>query len=116
MVPAIRALIARRKLNGPLAIDVCKLSHHGSRSNTTIELTGLVRARHHIVSTDNSHFKHPDPEAIARVVLGCPGTTLWFDYDTPQNRRWGAADLATKYRHQVRYPARPGAGLLMQLP
>jgi beta-lactamase superfamily II metal-dependent hydrolase len=115
MAPAIRALIRRRGLGDRLVVDALKLSHHGSKSNLDAVLSDLVQARHHIVSTDNTRFNHPDPEAMARVILANPGTTLWFNYDTQHNRRWGGAELQKKYGFQTKYPQRSSAGITLSL-
>ena len=116
MVPAMKALIDRRRLKGPLPVDAYKLSHHGSKANLSDELLGLIRAHHYVVSTDNSRFRHPDPEVIARIILGRKGACLWFDYNTPQNRRWANSDLLAKYGHRVRFPTQPRNGVVLQLP
>lgn len=115
LTPAIQALAARRGLQGPLQVDVIKLSHHGSRANVTNDLLKAVTARHYVFSTNNSYFKHPDEEAVARVILGADAPTLWFNYDTAQNRRWDAASLKEKYGYQAIYPAREGRSLTITL-
>lgn len=116
LAPAIGALSKRRGLRGPLEIDVHKLSHHGSRANVTNDLVSVVRAKHYIVSTNNSHFGHPNEEAIARVIVGGSGPTIWFNYDTPKNRRWDDAFLRARHGYEVRYPDQPGGGPILDLP
>lgn len=114
LVPALEALIKRRKTNGRLPVDVLKVSHHGSSANTTTALLGLVQARHVVISTNNAHFNHPNPEAMARLVLAGKGSTFWFTYDTPKNKIWDAAGLKTRYGFSTRYP-KPGTGALISL-
>lgn len=115
LAPAIQSLISRRGLKGPLPVDVIKLSHHGSRANTTHGLLKVVKAKHCVCSTNNSYFQHPDEEAMARVIVGLDTPTLWFNYDTPQNRRWDSADLKTKYGFRANYPDQPGQGVTISL-
>lgn len=115
LVPALRALSARRGLAGPLAVDALKLSHHGSRANVTQELLKAVQARHYIVSTNNSYFKHPSDEAVARVITAGGKPTLWFNYDTPRNRAWAEEALVQRYGHQVQL-AQDNAGIWLELP
>ena len=68
---------------GPMPVDAVKLSHHGSRANVTQDLLQAVDARHFVFSTNNSYFRHPNAEAVARVIVGGRKPTLWFNYDTP---------------------------------
>ena len=63
---------------------VFKLTHHGSRADMTTELLKVVRARHHVVSTDNAQFGPPDAEALARVICAGGQPTIWFNYATKQ--------------------------------
>lgn len=115
MSPAIQALIERRGLTGPLCIDVLKLSHHGSRANTTLDLLKLVKAKHYLCSTNNSYFKHPDEEAMARVILNADAPTLWFNYDTPKNRYWDSPGLKSTYHYRANYPTQSGDGVTISL-
>jgi beta-lactamase superfamily II metal-dependent hydrolase len=115
LTPAIQSLTARRGLTGPLPVDVIKLSHHGSRANVTNDLLNVVKARHFVFSTNNSYFQHPNEEAVARVIVDADAPTLWFNYDTPQNRRWDAAALKKKYGYQVVYPDQASEGVTIRL-
>jgi len=115
LVPALAALARRRGVVGPLPIDAVKLSHHGSRANVTQDLIRAVDARHFVFSTNNSYFRHPNAEAVARVIVGGIRPTLWFNYDTPSNRQWGAPDLMALHGHVARYP-QGDAGITIELP
>jgi hypothetical protein len=90
-------------------------SHHGSRANVTTDLIRAVTARHFVVSTNNAYFKHPNAEALARVITGSERPVLWFNYDTPQNRGWADPALMQKYGHEVRFPAGEGQGIVIEL-
>lgn len=115
LTQAIQSLTARRGLKGPLPVDVIKLSHHGSRANVTNDLLKVVKARHYVFSTNNSYFKHPNEEAVARVIVDSDAPTLWFNYDTPRNRRWDLAALKKTYGYQVAYPDQTGQGVTIVL-
>lgn len=84
----------------PVGLDLMKVSHHGSRANTTNALMKLVRCRRFLVSTNGSYFEHPDEEALARLVVNQPGpVTIYFNYE--QDRSQTFADLAVG---QERHP------------
>lgn len=112
---AIQSVIDRRGLKGPLSVDVLKLSHHGSRANTTNELLKVVKAKHYLCSTNNNYFNHPDEEALARVIVDSDAPTIWFNYDTPKNRFWDSPDLKSKYRYRANYPNQAGEGVTISL-
>ena len=114
LVPALAAMAGRRGIAGPLPIDAIKLSHHGSRANVTQDLLRAVDARHFVFSTNNSYFQHPNAEAVARVIVGGGKPTLWFNYDTPSNRQWGAPELMARHGHVARYP-KADAGVTIEL-
>lgn len=121
MIPALRTLArqrARLPVNAPdhkvppLKVDVFKLPHHGSRANVTLELLDLVKARHYITSTSGRRFKHPDEEAMARVITrGRPAKnvmpTLWFNYATATTKPWMQPDLMERYRYRTAGPDAP---------
>ena len=74
----------RRLGESPHEFDVVKLSHHGSRRNTSRELAAMVRSPHWIVSTNGAQFGHPDPECLARVIQTQDRPTFHVNYATPQ--------------------------------
>jgi beta-lactamase superfamily II metal-dependent hydrolase len=115
LVPELQAL-ARTRGGGPLAVDLHKLSHHGSRANVTTDLLHAVTARHYVVSTNNAYFRHPNAEALARVITGSGQPVLWFNHDTPQNRGWADPGLMQRYGYEVRFPAGEGEGVTIELP
>ncbi len=116
MEPALKALLQRRGIER-LTVDAIKLSHHGSRANTTAGLMAMLDSPNAIISTDNKQFNHPDDEALARVITARAGRplTLWFNHDTPHNRRWDAPALKAAHGHQTVYPDAPGVGVTLSL-
>jgi beta-lactamase superfamily II metal-dependent hydrolase len=120
--PELQALALKRgqPSGAPLGVDVLKLSHHGSRANVTTDLLKAVQAKHHVVSTSNAYFNHPNAEALARVITAGQNPVLWFNYDTPQNRQWAEPGLMRRYGYEVRYPAEDqsgvGQGVVITLP
>lgn len=55
---------------GRVKLDVLKLPHHGSRNNVSKELVAAVECPEWVVSSDGSQFRHPDPQALARILTG----------------------------------------------
>ena len=107
---ALTALAASRRQTLPWALDFIKLSHHGSRANTTTKLLETVQAHHFLVSTNGAIFGHPDQEAIARVIAsGTPGREIWFNFRTPQTAIWAAEPIQARYGYVARFPASAGA-------
>ena len=106
---ALAALATSRRQPLPWALDLIKLSHHGSRANTTSKLLETVRACHILVSTNGAIFGHPDQEGIARVLAsGTPGREVWFNFRTPRTEVWGGPSLQARYGFVARFPAAPG--------
>lgn len=67
---------------GPHRFDAVKMSHHGSRRNTDLELARQVQSRRWLLSTNGAQFGHPDPEALARVVVAQERKPTFFNYVT----------------------------------
>jgi hypothetical protein len=81
--------------------DAIKAAHHGSAKNNTSELIAVLSSPLWLISTNGSKHGHPDPEAIARIVLAPPAhKILAFNYRTIQNRVWD--DDAIKEVHSYR--------------
>lgn len=56
--------------DAPLVIDYVKISHHGSKNNTSIQLLNILKSSNYIISTNGGSGKssHPSRETIARIV------------------------------------------------
>ena len=117
LVPALRALAAHRGIGLPWTLDLIKLSHHGSRGNTTTELMQVVRATDTLVSTNGAIFGHPDAESIARVVHDGPSNSrLWFNYRTPRTETWASEELCRLYGYTAHYPDSQRPGVVIRVP
>jgi len=53
-----------------LKVDYVKISHHGSKNNTSCELLDLIDCDNFIISTNGgiSSSKHPNREVLARII------------------------------------------------
>src|SRR5690606_13069728 len=64
----IAGLAATQSVNR-LQLDAFKLPHHCSQSNIVKNLVDAVDCDCWLVSTDGTQFRHPDPIALARIIL-----------------------------------------------
>jgi len=64
----------------PLEVELFKVSHHGSKSNTNKELLEIVKASNYILSTDSSGHNHPNKRTLARIIKQNPAATFHFNY------------------------------------
>lgn len=97
-----------RRLGGgaPVKLDAYKVSHHGSAANTSRELLALIQCPRYLISTSGAQFRHPDPEAIARILkFGGPAKTLFFNYRSPFTASWDDDDARAEYGYSTVYGA-----------
>lgn len=54
----------------PLQVDYVKVSHHGSRNNTSNELMDIIKCNNYIISTNGGDggTNHPDRETFAHIL------------------------------------------------
>ena len=94
--------LARRYGERRLRLDAVKVSHHGSKGNTTASFLKLVDCSRFLISTDGSQFGHPDDEAIARLLeFGSKPTQLYFNYRNAKSDRWTDAGLQATLGYSV---------------
>lgn len=85
-----------------LSLDAVKVPHHGSKYNNTITLYKKLNCKKYLISTNGKIFEHPDPEAVARIILyGGPNIEIYFNYDTTFTRRWDDPDLQRRYKYKT---------------
>lgn len=64
----------------PLQVDFVKLSHHGSKYNTSNELLGMLDCKQFIVSSNTNRFKLPNKVTLMRIIKNKPHCTIFFNY------------------------------------
>jgi hypothetical protein len=95
-----------------LNLDAFKLPHHGSKANINRELLEKVVCKRYLFSTNGAKFKHPDREAVARVIkFGGNAPELIFNYRTEFNEVWRDTNLMGRYRFSVSYPTSSGINI-----
>lgn len=83
--------------------DLVKAPHHGSHGNMSIELAEALRCSNWAISTNGSQFKHPDREAIARMIALSPGPArLYFNYDNVFTGFWRGSPVQN-YQFRAEY-------------
>jgi len=98
--------VAARENEVFVAVDAIKLSHHGGRKNTSIDLLKKLACSRYLFSTDGSYYEHPHAETVARVVvhgkqIGKPH--LFFNYFSDHNAAWRDVNVFGK-RFESHYP------------
>lgn len=101
----LRAAIKRLNGSKKLALDACKLPHHGSKANVSRALLESLDCKRYVFSTNGSHFKHPDRQAVARVIKwGGPAPELMFNYRTKYNEVWDGTPLRERHGYTTVFP------------
>lgn len=105
--------LLRERGQTTLSLDALKISHHGSKNNTSTKLLEMLDCRRFLISTNGSRHGHPDQESIARIVHRnrerAEPTELYFNYHTNQNRVWDNDELKDDWNYQTHYPTIAGS-------
>lgn len=87
-----------------LRLDALKISHHGSRGNTSARLLEQVECSKYLISCNGDVHNLPDNEAIGRIIhLGGQKPRLIFNYDCDRTHVWSRGDLQQRYRYCASY-------------
>jgi beta-lactamase superfamily II metal-dependent hydrolase len=57
-----------------------KLSHHGSKGNTNVELLKCINSKNYIVSTNGSGDQHPNKQLLSRLIKENEDCNIYFNY------------------------------------
>ena len=85
LVESIEKLLAGRGRT-KLAVQLFKLSHHGSSKNITPRLLDLIEPERILICTDGSKYRHPDPETLNLVKKHYPDVPILFTDATDRIR------------------------------
>lgn len=113
---SLRRLLLARGLDR-LAVGAVKLAHHGSKANTDDDLLSLLASPNFLFSSNGAIFRHPDDEAVQRVIRRAvpAGPMLCFNYRSVRTAPWEDAALQQRLGYATRYPAAKGASLVLSL-
>jgi hypothetical protein len=89
----------------PVEFDLVKAPHHGSRQNMTRELAELVDCPVWVFSSDGTTYRHPDAQAIARILQygRRPKPTLAFTVRSTFSGWWDNDRWRGLYGYQTLY-------------
>lgn len=85
----------------PIQFDLVKLSHHGSYSNNSPELFGIIDSVHYIISTKGESQPHPSKPTLAWII-GRPTTIerkIIFNYKNEGYNLLNQIELKGKYNY-----------------
>jgi hypothetical protein len=100
LVDAVRSLTGGAGLN----VDLLKVPHHGSMNNTSKTLLEAVNCKAAIFSSNGAYYRHPDKEAVARVIKYSPqGVRLVFNCKTKFNEMWDSDELRDAWSYSTTY-------------
>lgn len=108
-------LLKERRQEGRLRLDAFKLSHHGSRGNTSPGLLERVACRDFLISTNGSSYYHPHAETVARVLLSQKKPRLHFNYRSDENKVWAGRSLQREFDYEAHYPNAGAEGYRLML-
>jgi hypothetical protein len=98
-----------------VAVEAVKLPHHGSKYNLSRELVDLLDGDRFLFSTNGQIFRHPDPTAVARLVVDRDETELVFNYRTATTERWDSPRLRRRHRYRTVYPENAEGGIVISV-
>ena len=87
------------KINASLV----KVSHHGSKNNTTNQLLKLINSQRFVILTNGQKFNHPDKESLAKIIQHNPNACLMFNYKLDFGKLFSEQDRQDypKFSYQV---------------
>lgn len=82
-----------------LKVDAVKISHHGSKSSTSMELLNRLDCPIYMISTNGKTHGHPDLETLARIAEANKSkvTRIIINYEISSIPQWFAKEMQDKY-------------------
>jgi len=85
-------------------LDAMKVPHHGSMSNIDETIMSLIDCDRYLVSTDGSHFGHPDAETIELIGSRGNRPDVHFNYRCPTTERWATTQAQDRAGIRAFFP------------
>lgn len=86
--------------NLPIKAEMVKLSHHGSKGNTSAELLNTIDCSSYIVSTDATRHGLPNKITFARIHSKNSNSAIFFNYKSIISSIYSNEEL-TQLKHHV---------------
>lgn len=82
-----------------IKVDIVKISHHGSKNNTSLMLLKRIDCSKYLISTNGNSHNHPDIETIARIALvnNESKTEILLNYELEKIPDWFIKELSENY-------------------
>lgn len=89
----------------PIHFDAIKISHHGSKKNTSPTLLQLVDSKNYLISTNGDKHSHPDIETLALIAKRDTEYTrnIIFNYKNDIIETIDNDELKTEFNYQLHY-------------
>lgn len=112
---AFPAVVSRslERVEGDSRLALAKLSHHGSKGNTSPELMRQMDCERFVISTNGSIYHHPDAITIARLIRIKNNPEIIFNYRSKDNEIWENSELQEEFSYATLYP--DGEGIIIPL-
>lgn len=111
----LAANLKRLDDGGIRAVDVLKLSHHGSQGTLSPALLDRLDCHRFLISTDGSRHQHPDRQAMARVLTRIAGSkTLIGNYRSRFLREWDIRALRQHFDYKIVLPVATKDGVMRE--
>jgi len=98
--------------------DVALLPTDRAAASACCQVVNLrYEKQHYLVSTDGTHFGHPDDETLAIIAtarLHLP-PTICFNWPSERNERWAARAARSEGAFAVQLPQSPNEGIRLEL-
>lgn len=76
-----------------LDAELLKVSHHGSKFNTTAALLELITTNNYLISTNGAKHGLPNKRTAARIIKNNPGATIHFNYEDLKEKIFSDEDF-----------------------
>lgn len=82
-----------------LTLDAVKISHHGSKNNTSLSFLNKIDCQNYLISTNGKLHDHPDLETLARIVVANKDkkTSIYMNYEINSIPSWFLSEVETDY-------------------
>lgn len=77
-----------------LKLDFVKISHHGSKHNTSQDFLSMIETQAFIISTNGLGHLHPDRVTIARILHHHPNAKIYFNYENNIKSTFSSSEIS----------------------